>query len=175
MYVINGLPVSENYGIINTAGASKSQHGAIIINGDDNMKDYIRSVQYYETDKMGIVHHSNYIKWFEEARIFYMKEMGFLYKEMEDKGIMIPVVGINVKYKSGAAYGDTVGIKTRVNKISAVKLDFGYEIYDVETGETRVMGSSNHCFVNESFRPCSIKKKFPEFYEKCIEILGNEK
>ena len=122
------------------------------------MRDYIRNVQYYETDKMGIVHHSNYIKWFEEARIFYMQEMGFLYKEMENKGVMIPVLGITAQYKSGAAYGDRVGIKTRVNKITAVKLEFGYEIYDMETGETRVTGTSSHCFVNEDFRPCSIKK-----------------
>lgn len=138
------------------------------------MRDYIRNVQYYETDKMGIVHHSNYIKWFEEARIFYMQEMGFLYKEMENKGVMIPVLGITALYKSGAAYGDRVGIKTRVNKITAVKLEFGYEIYDMETGETRVTGTSSHCFVNEDFRPCSIKKRFPEFYEKCLEIVKDE-
>ncbi len=138
------------------------------------MRDYIRNVQYYETDKMGIVHHSNYIKWFEEARIFYMQEMGFLYKEMENKGVMIPVLGISALYKSGAAYGDRVGIKTRVNKITAVKLEFGYEIYDMETGETRVTGTSSHCFVNEDFRPCSIKKRFPEFYEKCLEIVKDE-
>ena len=138
------------------------------------MRDYIRNVQYYETDKMGIVHHSNYIKWFEEARIFYMQEMGFLYKEMENKGVMIPVLGISALYKSGAAYGDRVGIKTRVNKITAVKLEFGYEICDMETGETRVTGTSSHCFVNEDFRPCSIKKRFPEFYEKCLEIVKDE-
>lgn len=138
------------------------------------MKDYIRSVQYYETDKMGIVHHSNYIKWFEEARIFYMEEMGFLYKEMEDKGVMIPVLGITAQYKSGAAYGDTVCIKTKVNKITAVKLEFSYVITDEKTGEVRVTGTSSHCFVNEDFRPCSIKKKFPEFYEKCLEIIKDE-
>ena len=55
------------------------------------MKDYIRKVQYYETDRMGIVHHSNYIRWFEEARIFYMEKMGYSYSEMEKTGIMIPV------------------------------------------------------------------------------------
>lgn len=143
-------------------------------NGDENMKDYIRNVQYYETDKMGIVHHSNYIKWFEEARIFYMQELGFLYKDMEDKGVMIPVLGISAKYSSGAAYGDRVRIKTRINKISAVKLEFYYEISDVETGEIRVTGTSSHCFVNENFRPCSIKKKFPDFYEKCLEIVKVE-
>lgn len=136
------------------------------------MKDYVRNVQYYETDKMGIVHHSNYIKWFEEARIFYMEQLGFVYKEMEDKGVMIPVLGINVKYKSGAAYGDTVVINTKISKMTQVKLEFEYEIKDSKTGELRVKGTSSHCFVNEDFRPCSVKKKFPEFYKKVCEIIG---
>lgn len=134
------------------------------------MKDYVRSVQYYETDKMGIVHHSNYVKWFEEARIFYMEQLGFVYKEMEDKGVMIPVLGINVKYKSGAAYGDTVVISTKISKITQVKLEFEYEVRDIKTQEIRVTGTSSHCFVNEDFRPCSVKKKFPEFYSRMCEI-----
>ncbi len=139
------------------------------------MKDYTRDVQYYETDKMGIVHHSNYIRWFEEARTFYMNEMGYSYKEMEERGIMLPVIGVNAVYKSGACYGDNVTIKTKISKITAVKMSFRYEIVDTYTGELRVTGSSDHCFVNEDFRPCSIKKRAPDFYESCYEIAENNK
>lgn len=134
------------------------------------MKDYKRKVQYYETDRMGIVHHSNYIRWFEEARIFYMEELGYSYSEMEKMGIMIPVIGINAVYKSGAAYGDCVNIKTIVKNITAVKLAFNYEVTDAVTGELRMTGSSDHCFVDSTFKPCSIKKKLPEFYWKCQDI-----
>lgn len=137
------------------------------------MKDYKRQVQYYETDKMGIVHHSNYIKWFEEARIFYMREMGYSYKEIEDIGIMIPVLGVSAKYKSGAAYGDIVIIKTSICAITPVKMKFGYEITDKKTGEIRVVGTSEHCFVDGDFKPCSIKKKFPQFYEKCLTLVND--
>lgn len=135
------------------------------------MKDYIRKVQYYETDRMGIVHHSNYIRWFEEARIFYMEKMGYSYSEMEKTGIMIPVLGVNAVYKSGACYGDTVRIKTTVKSITSVKLSFSYEIVDNKTGELRVKGSSDHCFVNSAFKPCSIKKTMPNFYEKCLNMI----
>lgn len=139
------------------------------------MRDYIRKVQYYETDKMGIVHHSNYIKWFEEARIFYMNEMGYSYKKMEDIGVMIPVLGVSAIYKSGAAYGDDVVVKTKIEKITPVKMSFVYEITDAVTEELRVTGKTEHCFVDSSFKPCSIKKKFPEFYEKFLKIsVGSE-
>lgn len=135
------------------------------------MGDYLRNVQYYETDKMGIVHHSNYIRWFEEARIFYMKEYGYDYRELEEKGIMIPVLGVSAVYKTGAKYGDTVRIKVKIEKITAVKLNFSYEITDERTGELRMTGTSDHCFVDENFKPCSIKKKMSEFYEKFVKLV----
>ncbi|MDO5387688.1 MAG: thioesterase family protein [Clostridia bacterium] len=133
------------------------------------MGDYIRKVQYYETDKMGIVHHSNYIRWFEEARIAYMAERGYEYNKLEEKGIMIPVLGVSAVYKSGAKYGDTVRIRVQINKITAVKLSFSYEVTDNDTGELRTTGTSDHCFVDNDFKPCSIKKKMPDFYEEFCE------
>ncbi len=138
------------------------------------MRDYIRKVQYYETDKMGIVHHSNYIRWFEEARIFYMEELGYSYNEMEKSGIMIPVLGISGVYKTGASYGDSVKVKTYIKSMTAVKLSFGYEVTDLNTGELRMTGSSDHCFVDLNFKPCSIKKKIPEFYKKCLELINSD-
>ncbi|MDO4300507.1 MAG: thioesterase family protein [Clostridia bacterium] len=129
------------------------------------MGDYIRAVQYYETDKMGIVHHSNYIRWFEEARILYMKDCGYDYRELEDNGIMIPVLGVSAVYKTGVKYGDVVRIKVKIDRITPVKLSFSYEVSDNETGELRTAGTSDHCFVDSRFKPCSIKKKMPEFYE----------
>lgn len=138
------------------------------------MGDYLRNVQYYETDKMGIVHHSNYIRWFEEARIFFMKDYGYDYKELEENGIMIPVLGVSAVYKTGTKYGDTVRIKVKIDNITAVKLSFSYEISDSETGELRMTGTSDHCFVNENFKPCNIKKKMPEFYEIFSKVVNRE-
>ena len=71
-------------------------------------KPYKHLVQYYETDQMGIVHHSNYIRWFEEARSFLLEENGFGYKKMEESGIISPVLSVNARYKSMTHYYDTV-------------------------------------------------------------------
>lgn len=75
--------------------------------------EYERQTYYYETDKMGIIHHSNYIRWFEEARIDFMTKMGYPYKRLEDEGIIIPVVSVSSEYKSMVRFGDTVIIKTK--------------------------------------------------------------
>ena len=60
---------------------------------------YTHRVQYYETDQMGIVHHSNYIRWFEEARIDWMRHCGISYREMEKQGIIVPVLGVEATYR----------------------------------------------------------------------------
>lgn len=60
-------------------------------------------VQYYETDQMGVVHHSNYIRWFEEARVFFMDQMGFGYDKMEKSGVSSPVIEARCAYRSQRA------------------------------------------------------------------------
>ena len=77
-------------------------------------KPYKHLVQYYETDQMGIVHHSNYIRWFEEARSYILEENGFGYKKMEELGIISPVLSVNARYKSMTHYYDTVIINVKV-------------------------------------------------------------
>ena len=63
------------------------------------MYTYTRRAQYHETDQMGIIHHSNYVKWMEETRIRFLEEMGVDYRKLEESGIISPVVGISVQYK----------------------------------------------------------------------------
>ncbi len=130
------------------------------------MNDYMRDVQYYETDRMGIVHHSNYLRWFEEARTYYMAQMGYNYCDIEASGVMIPVIAVSAQYRSGAKYGDRVRIEVGITRLTPVKLSFCYTVYDSVTGEQRVSGASDHCFVDADFRPCSLKKKMPAFYSE---------
>ena len=77
------------------------------------MKEYIHKVNYYETDKMGITHHSNYIRWMEEARIFFLENIGFGYDKLEKDGIISPVIGINCEYKETTTFNDEVLINVR--------------------------------------------------------------
>lgn len=127
---------------------------------------YKRKVQYYETDRMGIVHHSNYIRYFEEARTEYMKQNGIDYSLVEkDMGIMMPVLAVDCQYRQGAKYGDIVNIETEISKFNGIKLTFCYKIYG-EDGSLLVNGSSTHCFVNMDFKPVMIKKTTVELYNK---------
>ncbi len=139
--------------------------------GPMEMKLYEHKVQYYETDQMGIVHHSNYIRWFEEARSFVLDEMGFGYKKMEENGVISPVLTVNAQYRSMTRYGDTVGIQARIIKYNGIRLTLSYTISDKETHEVRCVGESSHCFLNKEGRPISLKRSFPEIHKVFEEAI----
>ena len=80
------------------------------------MDTYRHRVQYYETDQMKIVHHSNYIRWFEEARIDYLEKAGISYTGMEERGIVSPVVSVGAKYLRMVRFGDEVRICVRTGE-----------------------------------------------------------
>lgn len=122
-------------------------------------------VRYAETDQMGIVHHSNYIIWFEIGRTEFMKELGFHYAEWEKQGILSPVIDIRVTYKKPTTYGETVTIRTWVQSYDGVRTTYRYEVIN-EKGEVCVVGESSHaCVKKDTFRPISMKKHLPEWHE----------
>lgn len=132
---------------------------------------YEHVVQYYETDQMGIAHHSNYIRWFEEARIHFFDEIGLGYKESEKMGIISPVLSVEANYKNMSYFQDTVVIKVWLTEYSGVRLSLRYEINDKATGELRCTGKSKHCFINPEGRVISLKKVAPDRYERLMSIL----
>ena len=87
-------------------------------------------VRYYETDQMGVVHHSNYIRYFETARTLSMKKAGIPYDEMERKGIVMPIVSASCSYKRPALFGDTIRVTTILEQLPTVKIHFSYEIHN---------------------------------------------
>lgn len=135
---------------------------------------YERAVYYYETDRMQIVHHSNYIKWMEEARTWYLDEIGVPYHEMEAAGIMIPVLSVNVEYRKAFVFGDVFQIYIKPVKFNGVKGCFEYEIRNKATGELHSTGSSSHCFVTTDLKPLNMKKVYPDFYNKMHAPLEAE-
>lgn len=129
-------------------------------------------VQYYETDQMKIVHHSNYIRWFEEARTWLMDEIGFSYHKMEESGIIIPVLGIEAEYKSMVRYGETVEISAQIKEFSGVKMLIEYNVTDVKANELRATGVTKHAFLDgENYRPISLKRKHKELFELFSNLL----
>lgn len=95
-----------------------------------NQKIYTHRIKYYETDKMQYVHHSNYAKFFESARVEWLRDAGISYKEMEDNNIMLPVVNLNIDFKKPALYDDLLTIKTSIKEAPKVKIIFEYEVYN---------------------------------------------
>ena len=128
------------------------------------------TVQYYETDQMGIIHHSNYIKWMEEARLDLMDQIGLNYKQMEEMEIISPVLSISVEYHSMVHFDDTVVIQTKLVKYTGVKMEVEYIMTDKETGELRTTAYSSHCFLNRSGKPISLKRSYPELDTKFFEM-----
>lgn len=123
-------------------------------------------VQYYETDLAGIVHHSNYVRWFEEARTWMMSDMGYDYAKMEADGVLVPVLAICAQYKRMTRFGETVNIAAKVEQFSGVTMVLSYEITDVATGKVKAVGSSTHAFLDkDSYRPIALKRSLPEVHE----------
>ena len=122
---------------------------------------YRRKAQYHETDRMGIIHHANYIKWMEEARIEVMDSIGLTYRDMEDMGITSPVVSVNVEYKKQVEFGDKVEIRISVAKYDGAVLELDYEIYNITKDELCTVAQSRHCFLHDD-RLVSLKKELPK-------------
>lgn len=131
------------------------------------MKVYQHKVQYYETDKMGIVHHSNYIRWMEEARIDFLDQIGWNFKKLEDMGLVSPVTAVDCKYKVSTMFGDTVDIMVSVEEFKGIKLKLRYEMK--RDGKLVCEGRSEHCFMNGEGRILNMKREYPAFYE----VLNN--
>ncbi|PWW25774.1 acyl-CoA thioester hydrolase [Cytobacillus oceanisediminis] len=122
-------------------------------------------VRYAETDQMGVVYHANYLIWMELGRTQIIKDLGFSYAEMEQDGIISPVLDIQASYKKPLRYGQIATIKTWIEEYDGFRVSYGYEIFN-DGGELAVTGSSKHvCVKKDSFRPISIKKKYPDWHE----------
>ena len=134
---------------------------------------YERKINYYETDRMGVVHHSNYIRFLEEARCNLLDKIDMSFDLLEEKGITIPVLGVNVDYKYHVTYGDTILIKLSIKEYNGVRMTIGYEVTNKENGNILLTGETKHCFTDNNLKPINLKKVNPEFNSK-FESLKNE-
>ena len=141
---------------------------------NQNLTHYRHLVHYYETDQMGIVHHSNYIRWMEEARSDYLEKVGYSYVRLEAAGIVSPVVSVSCDYKVSCRFGDTVEVRLKLTGYTGVRCDVEYEMYRLGDGTLCAVGRSQHCFIDKAGRPLSLKKHMPEMHEKLKSLVGIE-
>ena len=137
-------------------------------------KPFIRKANYYETDKMGIIHHSNYIRGFEEARLDFLEQAGFSYEHMEEIGLQIPVLSASCNYKNAVRFSDTVCIKMRIEEFNGFKFTITYTVTDEKTGELRATGETSHFFVDSNMKPVRTKNAFPDVYKVFAESLKQD-
>ena len=125
------------------------------------MFTYSRKAQYHETDKMGIIHHSNYIKWLEEARIAYMEHLGYGFDKVEQLGIVSPVAGISISYKTPVLFNETVDIQITLTRYSGVIQEVSYNIVKQGKGELCATAVSKHCYLKDG-KVVNLKHEIPE-------------
>lgn len=132
---------------------------------------YKRKINYYETDKMGIVHHSNYIRFLEEARCEWMENMELPMAVLEENKITIPVLEVKCKYVHHVSFGDTINIKPILVEFNGVRMTVKYEVKEEKTGVTVIEAETKHCFTNDELRPINLKKNNIEFYNKILKLM----
>ena len=138
------------------------------------MYSYDWTVQYYETDQMAIVHHSNYIRWFESARTAFLSAMGIPYDKMEAAGVIRPVLTVNCQYRQMTRYGETVTITPVLSSYNGIKYVVSYEIRNKETGVLNATGETSHCFLSKDGKLVSLKKVLPETHEVLMSLVKKE-
>lgn len=131
---------------------------------------YIKKAQYHETDQMGIIHHANYIKWMEEARLAYLEELGFGYKQVENEHVFSPVVNVSVQYKSPVRFADEIAINVSVKRYTDVKLELAYEFFNKTTNQLCATATSLHCFIKKG-KIISLKRDMPTLHERISRLI----
>lgn len=135
--------------------------------------EYIHTVQYYETDKMGITHHSNYIRWMEEARVDFLSQIGWEFAKLEAMGIVSLVLGVICDYKLPTKFSEKVSINVSVREFKVVKLFLDYSMKN-EEGKVVSVGTTSHAFLNTDGKPIRMKQEFPELYETLCGLVVQE-
>ena len=124
-------------------------------------------VRYAETDQMKIAHHSNYIVWFEMARIDFMEKIGIFYSDLEKEGYLMPVVEVNAVYNKPAVFADNLTIKTIIKEKPGARLRFDYMVYN-DNNEQICSGFSIHGFMNKENRaikpPRVLRQKLKDYF-----------
>lgn len=133
------------------------------------VKPYARKAFYYETDQMGVVHHSNYVRWFEEARLHFLEEIGIPYDKIEESGVMIPVLSVTSNFHEFVRYNEEVRIEVTITKFNGVRMTIEYEVYNNETNKLCNTGISTHCFIDNNYKVIRLKHNFEELNEKFLE------
>ncbi len=133
------------------------------------------TVRYAETDRMGIVHHSNYAVWFEAGRTEFIKQSGISYSHIESLGIMLPLLELHCKYINSSTYEDNIIVRTSIKSYSKARLNFKYEVFKSDNMKNPITtGETSHVWTTSDLKPINLQKHYPELYEIIEKAAGND-
>ena len=132
------------------------------------MKIYQHTIHYYETDKMGIVHHSNYVRWMEEARVDFLAQIGWDFVKLEANGVISPVIAVACEYKNSSRFADVISIVVAIEECGGVRLKLKYTMTNAQ-GVLICEARSEHCFMTPQGKLLRLKKDLPGFYQALQE------
>lgn len=125
-----------------------------------NSLDFDIRVRYVDTDQMGIVHHGNYMTWFEVGRTEFCRSRGFTYHDLEKMGYRLMITDLRCHYRNSVRYDDMITVRTWVKDLKRRTVTFGYQILFKETGEVVAVGETRHICLGTSGRPRIIPQSF---------------
>ena len=121
-------------------------------------------VRYAETDRMGVVYYANYFVWFEVARTDLLRNLGWTYREMEDSGVLLPVIDARCEYRRPARYDDEVEVRTTGRLTSPVRMEFQYEVVIKGQTDVAAAGRTVHAALDRDGRPCRLPVRVREAF-----------
>ena len=142
------------------------------------MHSYTHKIKYYETDRMGITHHSNYIRWMEEARLDWLEAIGWGLDRIEETGVVSPVVSITSNFKQTTTFPEEIEISVCVDEVKGARLRLSYVMKNA-AGKTVFTGRSEHCFTDSRGKVMRLDRQLPDLYEALLaqqeDINGKER
>jgi acyl-CoA thioester hydrolase len=121
-------------------------------------------VRYAETDRMGVVYYAHYFVWFEVARAELLRTLGWNYREMEEGGVLLPVIEATCNYRRPARYDDEIEVRTDGRLCSPVRMEFSYEVMVKGRGEVAATGKTVHAATDRDGKPCRVPERIREAF-----------
>jgi acyl-CoA thioester hydrolase len=126
-------------------------------------------VRYAETDQMGVVYHANHFVWFEVGRVELLRQLGFSYRDMEDKDqCFIAVVDARCRYKAPALYDDEIIVRTQLKNVRESVIHFGYELIRENDGLLLAEGETTHIVTNSEMKATALPAKYMEAFREAL-------
>jgi acyl-CoA thioester hydrolase len=130
-----------------------------------NSFDFVIRPRYEETDQMGVIYHGNYYRYFEVGRCEFLRSLGYSYRGLEEKGIILPVIESRCRYIQPVVYDQEIIIRTTIETFKGARINFNYQVIDKASEQLLAEGTTHHAFVDRDLKPLRISRLDPVFVE----------